>query len=81
MEARERARLSAVRGKVLGFENDKHVDRKRKPDTASDASAGGKTSRKKNGGAEIGDALRSAYQRAVAEDIPPDLLDLLGKLG
>lgn len=30
---------------------------------------------------EVGLALRSVYQRTVEEDIPPDLLDLLGKLG
>ena len=30
---------------------------------------------------EVGTALRSAYQRMVEEDIPPEMLDLLGKLG
>lgn len=30
---------------------------------------------------EVGTALRSVYQRTVDEDIPADLLDLLGKLG
>ncbi|QLC26312.1 hypothetical protein HFP57_15585 [Parasphingopyxis algicola] len=30
--------------------------------------------------ADIGDALRSAYEDAVKEDIPPEMLDLLGKL-
>ena len=30
---------------------------------------------------EVGQALRSAYQRTLAEDIPPEMLDLLGKLG
>lgn len=30
---------------------------------------------------EFGQALRSVYQRTIDEDIPPDLLDLLGKLG
>ncbi|MFD1950253.1 NepR family anti-sigma factor [Sphingomonas arantia] len=29
----------------------------------------------------MGQALRSAYQRTVNEDVPADLLDLLGKLG
>jgi hypothetical protein len=29
----------------------------------------------------VGQALRSAYQRMVEEDIPPEMLDLLGKLG
>lgn len=31
-------------------------------------------------GADIGDALRSAYDEAVGEDIPEEMLDLLGKL-
>ena len=30
---------------------------------------------------EVGGALRSIYQRTVDERIPPDLLELLGKLG
>ena len=31
--------------------------------------------------ADVGDALRSAYQRTLDENIPPEMLDLLGKLG
>ncbi|HEX8653930.1 MAG TPA: NepR family anti-sigma factor [Allosphingosinicella sp.] len=30
---------------------------------------------------EFGQALRSAYQRTLDEDVPPEMLDLLGKLG
>ena len=30
---------------------------------------------------DVGSALRSVYQKAVEEDVPADLLDLLGKLG
>lgn len=29
---------------------------------------------------ELGQMLRSVYQRAISEDIPPEMLDLLGKL-
>ena len=29
---------------------------------------------------DVGDALKSAYQRTLNEDIPPEMLDLLGKL-
>ena len=29
---------------------------------------------------DVGKALRSAYQNMVDEDIPPEMLDLLGKL-
>jgi hypothetical protein len=39
-------------------------------------------SRKKRGpNAEIGQALRKAYREAIDETIPPEMLDLLGKLG
>lgn len=37
--------------------------------------------KKSPGNPELGGALRSIYQRTVDERIPPDLLDLLGKLG
>ncbi|HEV2078591.1 MAG TPA: NepR family anti-sigma factor [Allosphingosinicella sp.] len=30
---------------------------------------------------EVGNALRSAYEQTVSEDIPSEMLDLLGKLG
>lgn len=30
---------------------------------------------------ELGFALRTVYQRTVEEEIPPEMLDLLGKLG
>ena len=29
----------------------------------------------------VGNALREAYQEALREDVPPEMLDLLGKLG
>ena len=43
----------------------------------------GQPKKKKKGaaGPDVGTALRSAYQRTIEEQIPPDLLDLLGKLG
>ena len=37
--------------------------------------------RRRNSGDDVGNALRSAYQRMMDEDIPPEMLDLLGKLG
>jgi hypothetical protein len=47
-----------------------------------DDSADAKKPKKKRGSSpEVGHALRAAYQRTIDEDIPPDLLDLLGKLG
>jgi hypothetical protein len=30
---------------------------------------------------DVGKALRSVYDRTLGEDIPPEMLDLLGKLG
>jgi hypothetical protein len=29
----------------------------------------------------VGNALREAYQEALREEVPPEMLDLLGKLG
>jgi hypothetical protein len=66
----------------LSFENNKDVERKRKSDPGSDTrTARPETKKKKGATAEVGTALRSIYQRTIDEDIPPDLLDLLGKLG
>ena len=30
---------------------------------------------------DIGDALRTIYQKTVHEDVPPEMLDLIDKLG
>lgn len=64
----------------MSFENDS--DRRRKTDPSPPAdSESMPTSRKKRGpNAEIGQALRKAYCDAVDENIPPEMLDLLGKL-
>lgn len=37
--------------------------------------------RKRLPASDVGSALKKAYQRTVDEDIPPEMLDLLGKLG
>jgi hypothetical protein len=69
---------------ILSFENDKHIERRRKSVQASDTRTAREQSSKKGkggSGTEFGSALRSVYQRTINEDIPPDLLDLLGKLG
>jgi hypothetical protein len=66
----------------LNFDNDRDLERRRKSETSPEATSPRRAGKKKSGSsAEVGSALRSAYQRTVAEDIPPDLLDLLGKLG
>lgn len=40
-----------------------------------------KAKNKKRDNPELGSALRTVYQRTVEEDIPAEMLDLLGKLG
>ena len=67
----------------MSFHDETESDRRRKPDPESDtpAEAAAARARKRRPVGEVGDALRSAYQRMVDEDIPPEMLDLLGKLG
>jgi hypothetical protein len=74
-------RGAAARGLRLSFEDDR--DRRRKADTASqpDMAEAPKAKKKRGSSPEVGHALRAAYQQAVSEDIPPEMLDLLGKLG
>lgn len=79
--AQQNDRLGGV--EPLIFEDERDRDRRRKSDQGSDhgspqAPAGRK---RKSPPTEVGDALRSVYQRAIDEDIPPEMLDLLGKLG
>jgi hypothetical protein len=67
----------------LTFQDERERDRRRKPDDEP-AAASAETRpprRRKSGGGEYGDALRTVYQRTINEDIPPEMLDLLGKLG
>jgi hypothetical protein len=72
----------------LAFQSDK--DRRRKSAEAADAPGGrdskgsddkARPPRRRAARPEVGNALRAAYQQAVSEDIPPEMLDLLGKLG
>ena len=66
----------------LSFENESGRRRKTDPSPPADDSETMPPSRKKRGpNAEIGQALRKAYRDAVEETIPPEMLDLLGKLG
>jgi hypothetical protein len=67
----------------LSVADEKGGQRRRKTD-GGDAGGGDSmtATKKKNAPApEVGTALRSAYQRTLDEDIPPEMLDLLGKLG
>jgi hypothetical protein len=68
----------------LTFENDKDGERKRKvdhPDEGNSSEAPPRARKKEPPRAEVGNALRSVYQRTIDESIPPEMLDLLGKLG
>ena len=70
------------RGGPLTFHNDLDRERRRKADDDdSVALEACKKPRRKKAPGDVGDALRSVYQRTINEDIPPEMLDLLGKLG
>jgi hypothetical protein len=47
----------------------------------SDTSTPAHRAAKKPSSPGVGNALREAYQEALREDVPPEMLDLLGKLG
>jgi hypothetical protein len=75
----------------LNFENENNAEERRKQDSTSGRGAQKpadetpprkKGSRQKNASSpEVGHALRNIYQHTIDEEIPADLLDLLGKLG
>lgn len=67
----------------MNLQDDRHRQRRRKTegDREPPAEAPASGRRKRGASGEVGNALRSAYQRMVDEDIPPEMLDLLGKLG
>jgi hypothetical protein len=68
--------------KILAFVEDKENSVRRKQEAASeqDSSAPAKKKKRTNAPA-VGNALKSVYQQTVSEEIPPEMLDLLGKLG
>ncbi len=67
----------------MTFHNELERERRRKADDqhSVEPDSDGKPRNRKKQSADVGDALRTVYERAVAEDIPPEMLDLLGKLG
>lgn len=67
----------------LTFQNELERERRRKADDGAEAQPGSdrKPRKKKGQTAEVGDALRTVYQTTIDESIPPEMLDLLGKLG
>lgn len=77
-----RARFRPRGVKTLSFENEKDGERRRKaPSGGDNASAKSAQRAKKGDGPEVGSALRSVYDATLNESIPPEMLDLLGKLG
>ena len=67
----------------MAVEDEKGGERRPKPqdDPAGDLAQTDPPKKKRHPAPEVGQALRSAYQRTLKEDIPPEMLDLLGKLG
>jgi hypothetical protein len=68
----------------LAFVDEKDGQRRQEPSSdESEANPAEKPARarKRPPVPEVGNALRSAYEQAVNEDIPAEMLDLLGKLG
>jgi hypothetical protein len=68
---------------ILTFADEQDGERRRRAASSPDSQNrdDGKTRKKRPNTPELGHALRAAYQQTINEDIPPDLLDLLGKLG
>jgi hypothetical protein len=65
----------------LTFEDDRDRRRKTEQSPETDANDAPRTKKKRGSTPEVGHALRAAYEQAVKEDIPPEMLALLGKLG
>ena len=66
---------------ILAVEMDKDGDRQNEEEAKNESLENSKSKKKRPPAAEVGNALRAAYDQAVNEDIPPEMLDLLGKLG
>ena len=67
----------------MSFVEEKDGERRRKsaPSPEIQDTSDPKPRKKRSNTPEVGNALRAAYQQAISEDIPPEMLDLLGKLG
>lgn len=66
------------------FADDRDGERRRGSADAAESAInyrGRPKDRKRRSPTELGHALKNAYQRTIEEDIPPEMLDLLGKLG
>ncbi len=67
----------------MSLDNDNNADERRKSVHPSGSKAGGRKVAKAKGkqNPEVGQALRTIYQNTIDENIPSEMLDLLGKLG
>ena len=67
----------------MSLQDDRQGQRRRKSESDNDMPPSPPSSgrKKRTPSGDVGNALRSAYQRMMDEDIPPEMLDLLGKLG
>jgi hypothetical protein len=65
----------------LTFEDDRDRRRKSEQSPPTEAPDIPKMKKKRGSSPEVGQALRSAYEQAVKEEVPPEMLALLGKLG
>ena len=68
---------------ILAFQDEKDAERRRKSGHAQQPRSSDvtKAPKKRTAAPEVGSSLRMVYQQTVNEDIPPEMLDLLGKLG
>jgi hypothetical protein len=68
--------------KNLALVDTKDGERRRRSDyEVEDNSVASEPKKKRSQAPEVGNALKNIYQRTIDEDIPPEMLDLLGKLG
>jgi hypothetical protein len=69
----------------LSFENEGDHENERRPKTdvspLADSEDTPRKNKRRGSNSEIGQALRQAYSDAVEESVPPEFLDLLGRLG
>jgi anti-sigma factor NepR-like protein len=65
----------------LSFENESDRRRGPNPNPPADSEDMPRSRKKRGTDSEIGQALRQAYRDAVDETVPPEFLDLLGRLG
>jgi hypothetical protein len=66
---------------ILSVDTGREGDRRRKSRQSPQPEDAKKPAKKRGDPPEVGNALRSVYDSTLNETIPPEMLDLLGKLG